>query len=66
MCSSPTSSRRLAARYPDDDETQIFDALYLAASQSLADKSYTRSLKQLRSLNLNLQSTPTTRALHTI
>ena len=35
----------LAARYPDDDETQIFDALYLAASQSLADKSYTRASK---------------------
>jgi tetratricopeptide (TPR) repeat protein len=35
----------LAARYPDDDETQIFDALYLTASQSLADKSYTRALK---------------------
>jgi hypothetical protein len=35
----------LAVRYPDDDETQIFDALYLTASQSLADKSYTRALK---------------------
>jgi hypothetical protein len=54
----------LAARYPDDDETQIFDALYLAASQSLADKSSRGPQKQLRSLNLNLQST--TRASHTI
>ncbi len=35
----------LAARYPDDDETQIFDALYLTASQSLADKTYARALK---------------------
>jgi tetratricopeptide (TPR) repeat protein len=35
----------LAARYADDDETQIFDALYLTASQSLADKSYARALK---------------------
>jgi tetratricopeptide (TPR) repeat protein len=35
----------LAVRYSDDDETQIFDALYLTASQSLADKSYTRALK---------------------
>jgi tetratricopeptide (TPR) repeat protein len=35
----------LAARYPDDDETQIFDALYLTASQSLADKAYARALK---------------------
>jgi tetratricopeptide (TPR) repeat protein len=35
----------LAARYPGDDETQIFDALYLTASQSLADKTYARALK---------------------
>ena len=35
----------LVARYPDDDETQIFDALYLTASQSLADKTYARALK---------------------
>jgi hypothetical protein len=34
----------LAQRYPDD-ETQIFDALYLTASQSLADKTYARALK---------------------
>lgn len=30
----------LAARYPDDDEAQIFYALYLAGTQSLADQSY--------------------------
>jgi tetratricopeptide (TPR) repeat protein len=30
----------LAARYPADDEAQIFYALYLAATQSLADPSY--------------------------
>jgi tetratricopeptide (TPR) repeat protein len=30
----------LAARYPGDDEAQIFYALYLAATQSLADQSY--------------------------
>ena len=35
----------LVAHYPDDDETQIFDALYLTASQSLADKTYARALK---------------------
>jgi hypothetical protein len=34
----------LAQRYPDD-ETRIFDALYLTASQSLADKTYGRALK---------------------
>ncbi|HEY6966364.1 MAG TPA: hypothetical protein VI229_02760 [Burkholderiales bacterium] len=30
----------LAARYPDDDEAQIFAALYLAGTQSQADQSY--------------------------
>ena len=30
----------LAARYPDDDEAQVFYALYLAGTQSLADQSY--------------------------
>jgi hypothetical protein len=35
----------LAARYRDDDETLIFDALYLTASQSPADKTYARALK---------------------
>ncbi|MFZ2507302.1 MAG: hypothetical protein WAW79_02350 [Steroidobacteraceae bacterium] len=30
----------LAARYPEDDEAQIFHALYLAATQSLADQTY--------------------------
>ncbi|MDO9708579.1 tetratricopeptide repeat protein [Paracraurococcus lichenis] len=30
----------LAARYPDDDEAQIFSALYIAGTQSQADQSY--------------------------
>ena len=30
----------LAARYPTDDEVQVFYALYLAGTQSLADQSY--------------------------
>ncbi len=30
----------LAARYPTDDEAQVFYALYLAGTQSLADQSY--------------------------
>ncbi len=34
----------LAARYPADDEAQIFYALYLAGTQSLADQSYTAYL----------------------
>jgi hypothetical protein len=32
--------QRLAARYPNDDEAQIFFALYLAGTQSLADQTY--------------------------
>src|ERR1700760_814277 len=35
----------LAARYKDDDETLIFDALYLTASQSPSDKTFARALK---------------------
>ena len=35
----------LAARYPDDDEAQIFSALYLAATQSLEDQKYATYLK---------------------
>ena len=35
----------LAARYPADDEAQIFYALYLSATQSLADQSYATYLK---------------------
>src|SRR3982751_4331985 len=30
----------LAAKYPDDDEAQIFSALYIAATQSQADQTY--------------------------
>jgi tetratricopeptide (TPR) repeat protein len=35
----------LAARYPGDDEAQIFYALYLAGTQSLADQTYATYLK---------------------
>jgi tetratricopeptide (TPR) repeat protein len=35
----------LAARYPNDDEAQIFYALYLAGTQSLADQSFASYLK---------------------
>lgn len=35
----------LAQRYADDDETQIFSALYLTATQSPTDKSYARTLR---------------------
>src|SRR6516164_4077434 len=33
----------LAAGYKDDDESQIFSALYLTASQPLSDKTYARA-----------------------
>lgn len=35
----------LAARYPSDNEAQIFYALYLAATQSLADQTYATYLR---------------------
>lgn len=35
----------LAAKYPEDDEAQIFAALYIAATQSQADQSYAAYLK---------------------
>ena len=36
---------KLAAKYPGDDEAQIFYAVYLAATQSLNDKTYGPTLK---------------------
>lgn len=35
----------LAARYPDDDEAQIFNALYIAGTQTQADQTYAAYLK---------------------
>jgi tetratricopeptide (TPR) repeat protein len=35
----------VAAKYPDDDEAQVFYALSIAASEDLADKTYTGRLK---------------------
>ena len=35
----------LAAKYPDDDEAQIFHALYVASTQLQSDQTYTASLK---------------------
>jgi hypothetical protein len=35
----------LAAKYPDDDEAQIFAALYMAGTQSQADQTYAAYLK---------------------
>ena len=35
----------LAARYPDDDETQIYYAIYLVGTQDPTDKTFARTLK---------------------
>ena len=48
----------LAARYPDDDETQIFYALYLAGTQSLADQSYTAYLTAAKILEKQFEKYP--------
>ena len=48
----------LAARYNDDDETQIFSALYLTASQPLRDKSYARALKAAAILDAQFAKHP--------
>ena len=48
----------LAARYPTDDEAQIFYALYLAATQSLADQSYRTYLAAAEVLEKQLAKHP--------
>jgi len=48
----------LAARYPDDDEAQIFYALYLAGTQSLADQSYGAYLKAAKILEKQFEKHP--------
>jgi tetratricopeptide (TPR) repeat protein len=40
----------LAAKYPDDDEAQIFAALYVAGTQSQADQTYAAYLKAANAL----------------
>jgi tetratricopeptide (TPR) repeat protein len=48
----------LAARYPGDDEAQIFYALYLAATQSLADQSYATYLRAAEILEKHFAKRP--------
>ncbi|MFN0139527.1 MAG: hypothetical protein ACKVQW_05515 [Pyrinomonadaceae bacterium] len=48
----------LAAKYPDDDEGQIFYALYLAATQSLADQTYSAYLAAARILEKQFEKHP--------
>src|SRR2546427_263977 len=48
----------LAARYPNDDEAKIFSALYIAATQSLADQSYQAYLKAAETLEKQFAKHP--------
>jgi len=48
----------LAERYAKDDEAQIFNALYLAGTQSQADQSYAAYLKAAAALETQFQRHP--------
>ncbi|MEZ0307198.1 MAG: hypothetical protein ACAH21_04695 [Ramlibacter sp.] len=48
----------LAARYPEDDEAQIFAALYVAGTQSQADQSYAAYLKAAGVLEKQFEKYP--------
>jgi tetratricopeptide (TPR) repeat protein len=48
----------LAAKYPKDDEAQIFYALYLSATQSLADRTYAPALKAAAILEQQFKKYP--------
>ncbi len=48
----------LAAKYPKDDEAQIFNALYLIAIQQASDQSYSNSLKAAAILEKQFAKTP--------
>lgn len=48
----------LAAKYPDDDEAQIFAALYVAGTQSQADQTYAAYLKAAAALEKQFAKHP--------
>jgi len=48
----------LAAKYPADDEAQVFYALYLAGTQSLADQTYATYLKSASILEVQFTKHP--------
>jgi tetratricopeptide (TPR) repeat protein len=48
----------LAAKYPDDDEEQIFSALYTAGTQSQADQTYAAYLKAAAALEKQFTKYP--------
>jgi tetratricopeptide (TPR) repeat protein len=48
----------LAAKYPDDDEAQIFSALYIAGTQSQADQTYAAYLRAIAILEPQFKKYP--------
>ena len=48
----------LAGRFPEDDEAQVFHALYLSATQSLSDKTFAPSLKAAETLEAQFKKHP--------
>jgi len=48
----------VAAKYPDDDEAQIFNALYLASTQSQADQTYAAYLQAAAVLEREFRKNP--------
>lgn len=58
MKSLSDAFEKLATRYPDDDETQIFAAIYLTATQSTQDKSFASALKAAALLESQFKKHP--------
>jgi hypothetical protein len=48
----------VAKRFPEDDEAQIFSAVYLTATQPLTDKTYTAALKAAAILEVQFKKHP--------
>ena len=48
----------VAKRFPDDDEAQIFSAVYLTATQPLTDKTYAAALKAAAILEVQFKKHP--------
>src|SRR6185436_10013327 len=48
----------VAAKYPDDDEAQIFSALYIAGTQSQADQTYAAYMKAVAILEPQFKKHP--------
>jgi hypothetical protein len=48
----------VAKRFPEDDETQIFSAVYLTATQPLTDKTYAAALKAAAILEVQFKKHP--------